>query len=53
VKTYTMQPLATRVYPSVEPARYALEASAGAFKRLGIIETDTVEIPDSVLKAAD
>jgi len=50
VRTYTMAPLETRIYPSIEPARYALEVSAGTFSRLGIGAGDHVEIQDSVLK---
>ncbi len=52
VKTYTMAPRETRIYPSIEPARFALEVSAGLFDRLGITEAKQVEIPDSVLKDA-
>jgi hypothetical protein len=50
VKTYTMAPLETRTYPSIEYALCALETQAGLLKQLGIKEGDTVEIPDSVLK---
>ena len=50
VSTYTMAPLETRSYPSVEPARFALEVSAGLFAQLGIAPGDHVEIPESVLK---
>jgi uncharacterized protein len=52
VKTHTMPPLTTQLFPSVEPARYALEVNAGVFQRLGITEGDVAEIPDSLLKAA-
>lgn len=51
VSTYMMAPLETRVYPSIEPARFALEVRAGLFAELGIAAGDHVEIPDSVLKA--
>ena len=51
VKTYTMAPLETRIYPSIEPAKYALEVQAGLFEQLGIVAGQTVEIPESVLKA--
>jgi uncharacterized membrane protein (UPF0127 family) len=50
VKTHTMAPLETRLYPSVEPAQFALEVLAGTFDRLHIAAGDHVEIPDSVLK---
>lgn len=50
VKTYTMAPLETRQYPSIEPARMALEVRAGTFERLGIAPGDQVEIPESILK---
>jgi uncharacterized membrane protein (UPF0127 family) len=51
VRIHTMAPLETRIYSSMEPARYALEVSAGLFAELGIVAGDHVEIPDSVLKA--
>lgn len=51
VKTHTMAPLETRLYPSVEPARFALEVRAGLFAELGIGPGDKVEIPPEVLKA--
>lgn len=50
VKTHAMAPLETVLYPSVEPAQYALEVRAGTFAELGITQGQTVEIPDSVLK---
>ncbi len=50
VKTHTMAPLETRLYPSVEPAQFALEVLAGTFDRLQITTGDQVEIPDSLLK---
>lgn len=50
VMTYTMAPLETRGYPSIEPAQFALEMKAGLLAELGITVGDTVEIPDSVLK---
>jgi len=50
VRTYTMAPLETRTYPSMEPAQFALEVSAGLFEELGIGPGDHVEIPASVLK---
>lgn len=44
VKTYTTAPLQTRLlYPSGQPARYALEVSAGIFSRLGLQTGDEVE----------
>ncbi|MBN2563206.1 MAG: DUF192 domain-containing protein [Phycisphaerae bacterium] len=45
VKTYTMQPLNEVGYPSIEPARFALEVRGGQFARWGIVEGDHVEIP--------
>jgi uncharacterized membrane protein (UPF0127 family) len=51
VQTYTMAPLETRTYSSIEPAQFALEAQAGVFAQLGIAAGQHVEIPDSVLKA--
>lgn len=52
VQIYTMAPLETRTYPSLEPAQFALEALAGTFEELGITTGDLVEIPESVLKDA-
>ena len=52
VTTYTMAPLETRIYPSVEPAQFALEVRAGLLAELGIAAGDRVEIPQSVLKAS-
>lgn len=52
VRTHTMAPLETRSYPSVEPARMALEVRAGLFERLGITAGDRAEIPEGILKAA-
>jgi len=46
VRKYTMAPLETRLYPSVEPAMYALEVRAGLLDELGIGPGDQVEIPD-------
>ena len=40
VKTYTMPPLVTRTFPSVEPARFALEMNAGRLDGLGLFEQD-------------
>src|SRR4029079_9386003 len=51
VKKYTMAPLETRLYPSVEPALYALEMRAGLLDTLGVGPGDLVEIPDSILKS--
>lgn len=50
VKTHTMAPLETRLYPSIEPAQFALEVRAGLFIDLSIGIGDHVEIPDTVLK---
>jgi uncharacterized protein len=51
ITTYTMAPLETRTYPSIEPARFALEVRAGLFQELGIGPGDHVEIPKAVLKS--
>jgi hypothetical protein len=45
VKTYTMEPLDESGYPSIEPARFALEVKGGQFDRWGIREGDHVVIP--------
>ena len=50
VKTYTMEPLNEEGYPSVEPARFALEVRAGQFAQKGIRMGDHVEIPPALLK---
>jgi len=52
VRTHTMAALETRTYPSVEPARMALEVRAGLFERLGIAAGGRAEIPEGILKAA-
>ncbi|MCL2330586.1 MAG: DUF192 domain-containing protein, partial [Phycisphaerae bacterium] len=51
VRTYTMAPLETRTYPSIEPAQFALEVRAGLFAELGIAAGQYVDIPESVLKS--
>lgn len=48
VKTHTMEPLNEAGYPSVEPARFALEVRAGQFAAQGIVEGDHVELPASL-----
>lgn len=50
VRTYTMAPLETRLYPSGEPAQFALEVKAGLFEQLGIGVGDVVELPGELLK---
>ncbi len=50
VKKYTMAPQETRLYPSIEPAIYALEMRAGLLEQLNIGPGDHVEIPQGVLK---
>lgn len=45
VKTYTMEPLNEMGYPSIEPARFALEVRAGQFEEWGITAGDRVNIP--------
>ena len=49
VKIYTMEPLNEIGYPSIEPARFALEVRAGQFAQRGVTEGDHVEIPASLL----
>jgi len=49
VRKYTMAPLETRLYSSIEPAMYALEVRAGLLDELGIGPGDRVELPSSVL----
>ncbi|MFQ5425100.1 MAG: DUF192 domain-containing protein [Phycisphaerae bacterium] len=49
VKTYTMRPLDESGYPSIEPARFALEVRGGQFDRWGVAEGDHVEIPAELL----
>ena len=53
VKTYTMQPLDESGYPSIQPARFALEVRGGQFNQWGIRENDHVEIPAELLHAGD
>ncbi|MBX3396942.1 MAG: DUF192 domain-containing protein [Phycisphaerae bacterium] len=48
VKTYTMQALNEIGYPSIEPARYALEVRAGQFAKWGITVGDRVTLPASI-----
>jgi len=45
VKIYTMVPFDTSIYPSLEPAQFALEVLAGTFADLGIAEGDKATIP--------
>jgi len=52
VATYTMAPLETRSYPSIEPVRFVLEGRAGVLQDLGIAPGDHVEIPQSILKSS-
>ena len=49
VKIYTMEPLNEIGYPSIEPARFALEVRAGQFAQRGVVEGDHVEIPANLL----
>ena len=48
VKIHTMEPLNESGYPSVEPARFALEVRAGQFAARGIVEGDHVELPTTL-----
>lgn len=45
VRTYTMEPLNEAGYPSIEPARFALEVRGGQFAAHGIGVGDHVELP--------
>ncbi|MFO0972421.1 MAG: DUF192 domain-containing protein [Phycisphaerae bacterium] len=49
VRTLTMQPLVESTYPSIEPARFALEVNAGEFARRNIAAGDLLKIPPDVL----
>ncbi len=51
VKTHTMPALTLQTFPSIEPARFALEVKAGTFVKLGIRAGDRVDIPADVFKA--
>ena len=48
VKIYTMEPLNEEGYPSIEPARFALEVRSGQFAEKGITEGDKVVIPSEL-----
>jgi len=48
VKTHTMQPLDESGYPSIEPARFALEVKAGQFAQHGVVAGDRVNLPLSL-----
>jgi uncharacterized membrane protein (UPF0127 family) len=52
--THTMTPLDVRPnqYPSLRPARFALEVNANLFTELGLRKGDRIEIPESVLKTS-
>jgi len=52
VTIHTMPPLTLQTFPSIEPARFALEVKAGTFERLGIRAGDRLDIPDDVFKAS-
>lgn len=52
VKIHTMPRLTLQTFPSLTPARFALEVKAGAFAQLGIREGDRVDIPADVFKAS-
>lgn len=52
VKIHTMPRLTLQTFPSVTPARFALEVKAGTFAQLGIREGDRVDIPADVFKAS-
>lgn len=48
VKIWTMKPLDTSTYPSIQPAQFALEVKAGCFAKLGIFEGDRIVLPDDI-----
>ncbi|HWL92354.1 MAG TPA: DUF192 domain-containing protein [Phycisphaerae bacterium] len=48
VMTYTMEALNEIGYPSIEPAKYALEVRAGQFEKWGITPGDRVSLPASI-----
>jgi len=50
VKTHTMEPLNEMGYPSIEPARFALEVHAGQFAQHGIRPGDHVRIPQELFE---
>ena len=52
VKIWTMPALTLQTFPSLEPARFALEVKAGTFGMLGIKEGDTLDVPAALLKPA-
>lgn len=52
VKIHTMPRLTLQTFPSLTPARFALEVKAGTFGQLGIREGDRVDIPADVFKAS-
>jgi uncharacterized membrane protein (UPF0127 family) len=45
VRTLTMQPFDERLYPSIEPARFALEVRAGELAARGIKAGDRMDFP--------
>lgn len=51
VKIHTMPALTLQTFPSVDPARFALEVKAGTFAKRGIRTGDRVDIPADVFKA--
>jgi uncharacterized membrane protein (UPF0127 family) len=50
VKIWQMPPLTTRLFPSLEPAMFALELRQGTLARLGVQEGDRLVIPEQVFK---
>lgn len=52
VSTHTMQPLDESGYPSMEPAKYALEVRGGQFHTWGIVAGDRVVIPADLQDSA-
>jgi uncharacterized membrane protein (UPF0127 family) len=52
VSTHTMQPLDESGYPSMEPAKYALEVRGGQFQTWGIGAGDHVVIPADLQDSA-
>jgi hypothetical protein len=52
VKIWQMPALTLQSFPSLEPARFALEVKAGTLGLLGVKEGDRLEVPAALLKGA-
>jgi len=51
VSTHTMRPLDESGYPSIEPAKFALEVRGGQFQSWGVVVGDHVVIPPDLQSA--